>query len=105
MTTDIPSRNDGVTITCPVCGRRFQPSGRRRHCSDACRQAAWRRRHTPPTPQPPLPPKGHRRAATVYQCPSCDTRTLGQQRCDFAFTGRVVAASVGAAAETLGVAP
>ena len=26
--------------------------------------------------------KSHRRAVTVYQCPSCDTRTLGQQRCD-----------------------
>ena len=65
-----------------MCSRGFVPTGRRRHCSDACRQAAWRRRHTQPTPQPPLPPKRHRRAVTVYQCPSCDTRALGEQRCD-----------------------
>lgn len=43
-----PSRNDDVTLlTCPVCGSSFAASGRRRHCSDACRQAAWRRRHLP----------------------------------------------------------
>ena len=41
-----PSRNDGVTIACPCCARPFvPPAGRRRFCSDACRQAAWRRRH------------------------------------------------------------
>ena len=82
---DTPSRNDNVTIktaTCATCGQPFVRSGRRRHCSDACRQAAWRRRHQPAAPQPPVPPKGRRRAMTVYQCPSCDTRTLGEQRCE-----------------------
>ena len=40
---DAPSRNDGVTIACPVLRPRpFRPVGRRRFCSDACRQAAWR---------------------------------------------------------------
>lgn len=83
MAADIPSRNDTVTtITCPVCGRTFPPSGRRRHCSDACRQAAWRRRRTITTDTPPPPPKNHRRAVTVYQCPNCDARVLGRQRCD-----------------------
>ncbi|MGH8992545.1 MAG: hypothetical protein ACRDZ7_13645 [Acidimicrobiia bacterium] len=68
--------------TCPVCGHPFEPSGRRRHCSDACRQAAWRRRHTPTDPQPALPPKGKRRANTVYECDTCGSRALGDQRCD-----------------------
>lgn len=76
-----PWRNDGVTIACPVCGDPFRPVGRRRFCSDACRQAAWRQRQ--PTPHPPLPIRAPRsaRAATVYECPSCGVRFLGEQRC------------------------
>lgn len=64
-----PWRNVGATIPCPVCTRPFVPVGRQRVCSAACRQLAWRRRH--PTT----------RAATVYECPSCETRYLAQQRC------------------------
>ncbi len=64
-----PSRNDGVTIACPICTHRFRPAGRRRFCSEACRQAAWRARH-PVTPVAPLPPRTPR-AATIYECPSC----------------------------------
>ena len=78
-----PSRDDGVTIgTCPACGQAFTPAGRRRHCSDACRQAAWRRRHAPAVPAPPLPPPGRKRASTVYECGQCGNRALGTQRCD-----------------------
>lgn len=73
-----PSRNDSVTIACPVCGTCFCPVGRRRFCSDACRQAAWRRRH--PTPLPVLPVR-QPRATIIYECPLCETRYLGQQRC------------------------
>lgn len=66
-----------------MCGRDYQPVGRRRHCSDACRVAAWRRRHAPPAVAAvPLPPKGRRRAATVYECDTCGERALGAQRCD-----------------------
>ena len=74
-----PSRNDDVTITCPKCGRNFVPTGRRRWCSDACRQAAHRQRHAPtePEPTPPQPV----RPATVYACPNCDQRYLGTQYC------------------------
>jgi hypothetical protein len=74
-----PSRNDGVTITCPVCRGRFVPVGRQRVCSPACRQAAYRRRHA----AAPLvvPPHRSRRNETVYECPSCETRYLGNQRC------------------------
>src|SRR6266851_1357577 len=48
-----PSRNDrrnDTAATCPACGQPFTPAGRRRWCSDACRQAAWRRRHPAPGP-------------------------------------------------------
>lgn len=74
-----PSRTVAVTTPCPLCERPFTPVGRQRVCSAACRQAAWRRRH--PTPLAPIPPRAPR-AATVYECPACNTRFLGQQRCD-----------------------
>ena len=75
---DAPSRNDGITIACPCCTRPFVPIGRRRFCSDACRQAAWRRRH--PTALPSIPDRSSRQT-TVYLCPTCDNRYLGEQRC------------------------
>ena len=76
---DRPWRNGPVTTTCPVCATPFRPAGRQRVCSAACRQALWRQRH--PTPPPPLPAQASR-VATVYACPACDTRYLGQQRCN-----------------------
>lgn len=82
MSSESPSRNDGITIPCPCCTRNFTPSGRRRFCSDACRQAAWRRRHHPATPTVEMsPPPRPRRPGTVYSCPVCETRYLGQQHC------------------------
>jgi hypothetical protein len=75
---DAPYCNDGVTIACPRCGRAFVPSGRRRFCSDACRQAAWR--HRQPVPLPALP-ASVARPGIVYECPSCSSRLLGEQRC------------------------
>ena len=75
---DAPYRNDGVTIACPRCGRAFAVSGRRRFCSDACRQAAWRQRQ--PGPLPTLP-ASVAKPGIVYECPTCSTRLLGEQRC------------------------
>jgi len=76
-----PSRNDGVTtVTCPRCGAGFVPSGRRRWCSDACRQAAHRRRHQP-AEAVELPPHRPRKPGTVYVCPDCEQRYLGEQYC------------------------
>ena len=79
-----PPRNDNrndTAATCPACGQPFTPAGRRRWCSDACRQAAWRQRHPAPDPATlPAPPPA--RDATIYQCPECDQRYLGQQRCE-----------------------
>jgi len=80
-----PSRNDdrNDNAACPACGQPFTPAGRRRWCSDACRQAAWRHRHPPPRPAAePTPPPRTAPDATIYQCPHCEERYLGQQRCD-----------------------
>ena len=74
---EAPSRNDGGTIPCPVCGRAFVRVGRRRYCTDACRQAAWRRRHPAAVPTVPsrLP-----RTRIIYECPDCLSRSVGEQR-------------------------
>jgi hypothetical protein len=71
-----PVRNDSETIACVVCGTAFRRSGRRLHCSDACRQAAWRRRSQ--APSEPLVAKPD----TVYRCPKCETRLRGEQYCE-----------------------
>jgi len=73
-------RNEGITI-CQRCGCGFVPTGRQLWCSAACRVAAWRQRHAPKGPVAPLPPRGQRRAVTVYVCDDCDTRALGEQLC------------------------
>lgn len=70
-----PCVTTGVTMPCISCGATFAASGRRRYCCDACRQAAWRQRQLIPPTAPA------RRAEVVYQCPDCDTRYLGEQRC------------------------
>jgi hypothetical protein len=82
----MPSRNDSrndTGVPCPACGQPFTPGRRRRWCSDACRQAGWRRRRPAPQPVPaalPTPPPARER--TVYECPDCGARYLGRQRCD-----------------------
>ena len=73
-----PVRDDNVTTTCEVCGQGYVPSGRKRYCSAACRTAAWRRRLDAPSPPPKTPAKSE----VIYECPSCETRYLGEQRCD-----------------------
>lgn len=81
----MPARNDtrNDTTACPACGQPFTPRGRRRWCSAACRQAAWRRRHpaTPPPatalPAPASTPRDH----TIYQCGDCGQRYLAEQWC------------------------
>jgi hypothetical protein len=64
-----------VTI-CEGCGATFNPSGRRRFCSDACRQAAWRYRNTIA-----VAPTKLARHTIVYACPDCQARYIGTQRC------------------------
>jgi hypothetical protein len=79
-----PRRNDNETTTaCPVCATTSTPIRRQRYSTPACRQAAWRARHPDPDTKPVIvtPPRTPRSAITVYHCPGCDTRTLGQQWC------------------------
>ena len=73
------TRND--TAACPACGQPFTRAGRRRWCSPACRQAAWRRRHPAAAAAGHLPPPRPARQHTIYECGECGTRYAGQQWC------------------------
>lgn len=64
-----------ITATCRYCATTFPRSGRRVFCSAACRQADYRARRR----QPAAPART--RATSVYACPHCDQRLLGEQRC------------------------
>ena len=68
-------------MTCPVCDRSFTPNGRKRYCTDACKATAYRRRHHHGLPPTKVPANQPRRPITVYECTTCATRALGQQRC------------------------
>ena len=79
-----PPRNDARNDTaaaCPVCAAPFTRTGRRCYCTDACRQAAWRRRTASPQRPAALPAARPRRQGTIYQCDDCDTRYLASQWC------------------------
>jgi hypothetical protein len=76
-----PSRDDYVTITCPVCQQPFARQGKRQWCSAACKTEAWRRRHRAASPPVVVPPARPRRPITVYECDVCGVRAVGQQRC------------------------
>ena len=67
---------------CRTCGRTFPAQGRKAYCDDACRQRGFRLRQRPSDEiglglATRLP-----KTAIVYQCPECEARCLGQQRCD-----------------------
>jgi hypothetical protein len=70
-----PVRDDTATI-CPTCRAPLERLGRQRFCSTGCRQKAWRARRAAPVEPVVAKPD------TVYACPDCDTRYLGEQRCD-----------------------
>ena len=70
-----PVSDDSATVPCPVCGFPFGPSGRGRYCSTRCRQAAFR--HNMAALRMPVVIK----ADTVYLCPVCEERYLGEQYC------------------------
>ena len=82
------TRNDSrCLVTCPLCGVRFEPSGRSRYCTPRCRQRAHRFRHRP-TDRATLADltaalQRERRLVehTVYECPVCQERFLGERRC------------------------
>jgi hypothetical protein len=71
---------------CPLCGAGL-PSARARYCSDACKQRAYRRRLDAPTsPAATTAPSAPAQRAvpanhTVYECPTCEQRYVGERRC------------------------
>jgi len=79
--TRSPSRDDTGTMTCPVCQHRFTPAGRQRYCSSQCRKTAFRRRHQDPAADLIIPAARNQREHTIYECPACEQRLLGEQRC------------------------
>jgi len=76
-----------TTLVCPVCGNHFEPVGRSRHCSQRCRQRAYRLRQrqaaSPTLADVTIALRRERQlvAQTVYQCTSCEERYLGVRRC------------------------
>ncbi len=76
-----PSRDDPGTTACPTCQQSFTPAGRQTYCSTICRKTAFRRRRQQPGPAVTVPTARSRRQITVYECPDCGERLLGEQRC------------------------
>jgi hypothetical protein len=68
---------------CPVCTETFPIDGRGIYCTPKCRQRAYRLRHRPTVTQLAGRLRREHRltAQTVYQCPSCQERFLGERRC------------------------
>jgi predicted RNA-binding Zn-ribbon protein involved in translation (DUF1610 family) len=86
QTTDTPMRDgsrDG-SVGCLVCGAALA-STRARYCSRARQQRAFRlRQHTDVDLQHVRQKLQRHRALiahTVYECPSCGERSVGQRRC------------------------
>jgi len=91
MTTTAPpspardGSRDTPARTCPICGTSLA-SPRARYCSHACRQRAYRlARPSLAVDTAALTATLRRRHAlaahTVYECPACEARFLGERRC------------------------
>ncbi len=81
--TSAPTPQTGQPL-CPVCWTPFTPTGRQRYCTDTCRKTAWTRRQKTTTrraPKASVPQLITYSDATVYTCPTCQTRYHGQQWC------------------------
>ena len=76
-----PSRDDTATRTCPTCKGPFTATGRQTYCRPACRKTAFRRRHQQPLTAVTVPTARPRREFTIYECPNCQHRLHGEQRC------------------------
>jgi hypothetical protein len=81
-----PLRNDSPPAdqqrVCAACGHHFAARGRKAYCSDACRQRGFRLRQRPADELQLGFASRLPKTAIVYQCPACDARMLGQQRCE-----------------------
>ena len=87
QTNDTPMRDDSRDggRGCLVCGAALT-SSRARSCSRAHQQQAFRLRHQPSLPDlQRLRQELQRRRAvvarTIYECPSCGERLVGERRC------------------------
>jgi len=81
-----------AALTCPVCTAPL-PSARARYCSAACRQQAFRLRHPRDatteqvartelaTLRRVLQRQRALVAQTIYECPRCEERFVGERRC------------------------
>jgi hypothetical protein len=78
-----PNRLGG---SCPACGAPL-PSTRARFCSAACKQRAYRLCQVDETSSDlillaaELKRRSTLVAHTIYECPTCSSRYLGEQRC------------------------
>jgi hypothetical protein len=81
-----PSRTALSSPTCLVCGASLS-TPQQRYCTRACQQQAYRLRHHQPSRLDiaKLRAEMQRRRQltehTVYECPDCQTRSVGEQRC------------------------
>jgi len=80
MTAESPLRYVRVTAAYGICGH-LLPPGHQKWCADACRQKAYRGRKKEPRPNATPPAGFPAKDFTVYECPSCGERLLGEQRC------------------------
>jgi hypothetical protein len=83
---DAPVRYGSRYGSCPICQATLT-SARARYCSDACKQRAYRLRQADTAPvdldalTADLRARRSLAAHTVYECPTCEVRLLGEQRC------------------------
>jgi len=83
------TRNDSQPLlgVCPVCTDTFAIDGRGIYCTPKCRQRAYRLRHQqanrPTATDLAVRLRREQRliAQTVYACPTCQERRLGERRC------------------------
>jgi hypothetical protein len=81
-----PSHTANSSSTCLICGTPLS-TPQQRYCTRACQQHAYRLRRQPPTRlDVPLLRADLKRQQTllqhtVYECPTCETRSVGEQRC------------------------
>jgi hypothetical protein len=61
---------------CVICGNELTGRADKRWCSAKCRQRAWRQAKAAPAAPVAAP-----RCDTIYACPVCETRYIGEQRC------------------------
>jgi Zn finger protein HypA/HybF involved in hydrogenase expression len=82
-----PSHTPPASSACLVCGA-LLTTPQQRYCTRACQQQAYRLRHRRPAQldlarlRTDLRRRRQLVEHTVYECPSCQTRLLGEQRCD-----------------------